>query len=81
MAEYYERKEAVDALNKALFAYEDETEARFKNDPELDISEWFFHRIFVQHNCGFLRSRWNHGADRMVDDDDFCKWGRKREES
>lgn len=31
--------------------------------------------------CGYLRSRWNHDADRMVDDDDFCKWGRKREES
>lgn len=31
--------------------------------------------------CGYLRSRWNHDADRMVDDDGFCKWGRKREES
>lgn len=31
--------------------------------------------------CGYLRSRWNHDADRMVDDDDFCKWGRKKEES
>lgn len=31
--------------------------------------------------CGYLRSRWNHDADRMVDDDDFCKWGRKREEN
>lgn len=31
--------------------------------------------------CGYLRSRWNHDADRMVGDDDFCKWGRKREES
>lgn len=31
--------------------------------------------------CGYLRSRWNHDIDRMVDDDDFCKWGRKREES
>lgn len=31
--------------------------------------------------CGYLRSRWNNDADRMVNDDDFCKWGRKREES
>ena len=31
--------------------------------------------------CGYLRSRWNHDVDRMVDDDDFCKWGKKREES
>ena len=27
--------------------------------------------------CGYLRDRWNHDYDRMVDDDDFCKWGRK----
>lgn len=47
--EYIKREVAVDALNKALFSYEDETEARFKNDPDLDISEWFFHRIFVQN--------------------------------
>lgn len=30
--------------------------------------------------CGYLRSRWNHDTDRMVNDDDFCKWGKKREE-
>lgn len=29
--------------------------------------------------CGYLRGRWNHDNDRMVDDDDFCKWGRKKE--
>ena len=27
--------------------------------------------------CGYLRDRWNHNYDRMVDDDDFCKWGAK----
>ena len=27
--------------------------------------------------CGYLRSRWNPDVDRMVDDDDFCKWGQK----
>lgn len=27
--------------------------------------------------CGYLRDRWNRDYDRMVDDDDFCKWGRK----
>lgn len=46
--EYIEREAAVNTLNKALFSYEDETEARFKDDPELDLAEWFFHRIFVQ---------------------------------
>lgn len=55
MAEFIERAVAVAALNKALFAYEDETEAQFKNDPELDISEWFFHRIFVQNMNGIDR--------------------------
>lgn len=75
--EYIEREAAVDALNKALFFYEDETEARFKNDPDLDISEWFFHRIFVQHMnekdrqtvldipaadvAPVVRGRWVHG--------------------
>lgn len=46
--EYIEREAAVNTLNKALFSYEDETEAKFKDDPELDLAEWFFHRIFVQ---------------------------------
>lgn len=27
--------------------------------------------------CGYMRDRWNRDYDRMVDDDDFCKWGRK----
>lgn len=55
MADFIERDKAIDALNKALFAYEDETEERFKNDPELDITDWFFHRIFVQNMNGIDR--------------------------
>lgn len=55
MGIYIERDAAVDALNKALFAYEYETEAQFKNEPELDISEWFLHRIFVQRMNGIDR--------------------------
>lgn len=43
------------SLDKALFAYEEKTEAQFKYDPELDISEWFFHRIFVQNMNGIER--------------------------
>lgn len=31
--------------------------------------------------CGYLRDRWNHDYDRMVDDDDFCKWGIEQEDS
>lgn len=30
--------------------------------------------------CSYLRAVWNHDTDRMVYDDDFCKWGVKREE-
>lgn len=55
MAEYIEREKAIDALNKALFVYEDEAEETFKTDPELDISDWFFHRIFVQSMNGIDR--------------------------
>ena len=28
--------------------------------------------------CGYLRNRWNPDNDRVVDDDDFCVWGRKK---
>lgn len=43
------RQEAIDALWKALFEYEDETEKQFQESDELDISEWIAHRIFVQN--------------------------------
>ena len=48
MSDYIERDSAVFALEKALYSYEDETEAKFKDDPELDLAEWFFQRILVQ---------------------------------
>lgn len=48
MSENIDRDSAIAALNKALFDYEDEAEQAFKDDPELDLAEWFFHRIFVQ---------------------------------
>lgn len=31
--------------------------------------------------CSYIRNVWNCDTDRMVSDDDFCKWGVKREES
>lgn len=48
MAEYIEREAVVNGIWKALYSYEDEMEAMFEADPELDVSQWFFHRIFVQ---------------------------------
>lgn len=43
------RREAVDALWKALYEYEDKTESQFAESEELDLSEWMLHRIFVQN--------------------------------
>ena len=52
MTDYIEREAAVDAINKSLFSYEDRNEEQFMTDPELDLSQWFFHRIFVQNMNG-----------------------------
>ena len=43
------RAEAIDALWKALYAYEDKTEKQFQESDELDVSDWIEHRIFVQN--------------------------------
>ena len=43
------RQAAIDALWKALYEYEDETEKQFLESEELDVGEWIGHRIFVQN--------------------------------
>ena len=43
------RRVAIDALWKALYEYEDETEKQFLESEELDVGEWIGHRIFVQN--------------------------------
>ena len=43
------RRAAIDALWKALYEYEDETEKQFLESEELDVGEWIGHRIFVQN--------------------------------
>lgn len=43
------REDAVNALRKALYKYEDETEKQFKESKELNLEDWFQHRIFVQN--------------------------------
>lgn len=52
MAEYVDtisRQAAIDALWKALYDYEDETEKQFQESDELDAGDWILHRIFVQN--------------------------------
>ncbi len=43
------RQQAIDALWKALYSYEDKTEKQFEESKELDISDWIVHRVFVQN--------------------------------
>ena len=49
MDDLISRQAAVDALWKALYEYEDETEKQFLESEELDVGEWIGHRIFVQN--------------------------------
>ena len=44
-----DREQAIDALWKALYSYEDKAEKQFINDPNLNVSDWILHRIFVQN--------------------------------
>ena len=43
------RQAAINALWKALYEYEDKTEKQFLESEELDVADWFQHRIFVQN--------------------------------
>ena len=43
------RQEAIDALWKALYEYEDKTEKQFQESEDLDVGDWIGHRIFVQN--------------------------------
>ena len=43
------RQAVLDALCKALYEYEDKTEKQFLESEELDVADWFQHRIFVQN--------------------------------
>ena len=49
MDDLISRQDAIDALWRALFDYEDKAEKQFQESDELDISEWIKHRIFVQN--------------------------------
>lgn len=49
MSELISRQDAIDALWKALYEYEDKTEKQFIESDELDVEDWVQHRIFVQN--------------------------------
>ena len=49
MDDLISRQAAIDALWRALHKYEDETEKQFIASEELDVADWFQHRIFVQN--------------------------------
>lgn len=49
MNDLINRQAAIDALWKALYEYEDVTEKQFIDSDELDVGDWFQHRIFVQN--------------------------------
>ena len=44
-----DKDQVINALWEALYNYEDETEKQFIDDPDLDVSNWILHRIFVQN--------------------------------
>lgn len=43
------RQAAIKALWLSLYEYEDKCEKQFLESKELDVAEWFQHRIFVQN--------------------------------
>ena len=49
MDDSIKRQDAIDALWKALYDYEDKTEKQFLESEELNTDDWFRHRIFVQN--------------------------------
>lgn len=49
MSDLIRRQDAIDALWKALYEYEDKTEKQFQESEDLDIGDWILHRIFVQN--------------------------------
>ena len=73
------RKDAIDALWKALFDYEDVTEKRFQESNELNVSDWFLYRIFVQNMNDIDRAvilELPSAEPEIVRCKD-CKWGRE----
>lgn len=49
MDDLISRHDAIDALWKALYEYEDKTEKQFQESEDLDVGDWILHRVFVQN--------------------------------
>ena len=49
MNDLISRSDALSAMWKALYEYEDKTEKQFIESEELDVWDWFLHRVFVQN--------------------------------
>ena len=49
MSDLISRQAAINTLWKALYDYEDKTERQYLDANELDVGEWFVHRLFVQN--------------------------------
>ena len=91
--EYIEREAAIERLEKLMQLQAPTARAIIEAIPAADVRpvvlckdcqnsyEWANVDGDNYRYCGYLRSRWNHDTDRMVYDGDYCKWGRKREES
>lgn len=54
MSRYVEIDRLVQTFWNVLYDYEDRTEKAFIEHEELDVSDWFQHRIFVQAIFGEL---------------------------
>ena len=49
MSDLIRRQDAIDALWKALYEYEDKTEKQFQESEDLDVVDWILHRVLVQN--------------------------------
>lgn len=48
MSDLISRQATIEAMWEALYVYQDLAEIQFAENDELDLSDWFQHRIFVQ---------------------------------
>lgn len=72
MNDLISRQAAIDALWKALFAYEDKTEKQFLESDELDIRDWMLHRIFVQNMNNIDRETILNLSSAQPELDEWC---------
>lgn len=74
------RKAAINALWKALYAYEDKTEKQFQESDELDVYDWILHREFFQNMNDIDRQTILALPSVQPEQDDNSEFWRKRAE-